>query len=246
MIALSMKHRIRIVLVETSHPGNIGASARAMKAMGFSSLTLVNPGRFPTAEATERAAGADDILGEARVVDTLTEALSDTTFVVGTSARPRYLAVPEWAPNQATEVIMERLGSGPVAVVFGRERSGLSNNELDQCQGLIRIPSELNFSSLNLSAAVQIITYELQQRFMHWRETPIAIPKSRPTQEQLEGMYQHLQEALTELGFLHPNNPRLLMRRLRRLLNRADLELAELQIVRGILSAIQRALSPRH
>ena len=217
-----------------------------MKTMGFSALTLVNPGRFPAAEATERAAGADDLLWEAQVVDTLTEALSDATFVVGTSARPRHLAVPEWNPSQAAEVIMERLGSGPVAMVFGRERSGLSNNELDQCQGLIRIPSALNFSSLNLSAAVQIITYELQRHLMHWREAPTSVPKSRPTQEQLEGMYQHLQEALIELDFLNPNNPRLLMRRLRRLLNRADLELAELQIVRGILSAIQHALAPKH
>ncbi|MCH9671833.1 MAG: RNA methyltransferase [Gammaproteobacteria bacterium] len=244
-----MNESIKFVLLETSHPGNIGASARAMKTMGFSELVLVNPKRFPAAEASERAAGADDLLYEATVVETIDAAISDAHFVLGTSARPRHLAVPEWSPERAAEVLAARLRDGPVALLFGRERSGLSNEELDRCQAFVRIRTNPDFSSLNLGAAVQLMAYELRRHLDRAREPAGDQAQSpsieRPTHAQLELMYAHFEETLSQIDYHNRDEPRLLMRRLRRLFNRSDLELAELQILRGMLSAVQRQLKLR-
>ncbi|MEM7250890.1 MAG: RNA methyltransferase [Pseudomonadota bacterium] len=232
--------KIRVVLVETSHPGNIGAAARAMKTMGLSELVLVNPKRFPAAEATERAAGADDILYHAQVVDTLNQALEPARWVIGTSARPRHLAVPEYRPDEAAARTLARLEDGPVAIVFGRERSGLSNDELDRCQALVRIPTNPDFASLNLGSAVQLIAYELRRHLPDPSGEPSVRASTHANQAQLEGLFSHLERVLVQLDYLDPKNPKFLMRRLRRLIARVEPEEAEVQILRGVLRNIEQ------
>ena len=234
-----------VVLVETSHPGNIGASARAMKTMGLRRMRLVAPKRFPCAEATERAAGADDILHEAEVFESLDEALAGTAWAVATSARERHLDWPVLDPQGCAETVLARSREvdGPLALVFGRERNGLTNDELDKCQALVRIPTAESYRSLNLAAAVQLLSYELRKAALD--ETAIAPAGVRPlaTPDELEGLYGHLERALTAIGYFDPSKPRLLMRRLRRLFVRAALERSELNILRGILAAVEGSAS---
>ena len=233
-----------VVLVGTTHPGNIGAAARAMKTMGLSRLILVAPKQFPSAEATARASGADDLLAGAVVAGTLAEAVAPCAWVVGTSARARHIQWPEVDARTFAAEATRRARSGPVAVVFGRENSGLSNAELDRCHALLRLPSAPDFSSLNLAAAVQVVSYELcmaQEAFAGGPpgdDGPVA--HDAVTQADMDGFFDHLEQALIDVGYFDPGAPRLLRRRLRRMFNRMSPDRSELNILRGILTAAQR------
>jgi len=233
LIALS---NIYIVLVEITHPGNIGAAARAMKTMGLSQLVLVHPKIFPCADATVRAAGADDILAQARVCDTLEEGIADCRLVFGTSARPRTIAWPRLLPNACAKMAVS-LGE-KTALLFGREHAGLTNEELELCHYVVQIPTNPTFSSLNVASAVQILAYELFNQVMQTEERSVSehCPASA---ESMTLFYQHLEQTLIEIEFLDPTKPRHLMRRLHRLFNRAQPDDLELNILRGILTAIQ-------
>ena len=233
-----MKLPIRIVLVGTTHPGNIGASARAMKTMGLEHLWLVAPAIHPSAEASARATGAADILHAATVTDSLEAALKGCRYVVGASARQRSLPWPLIGPRACGEKVVAEAASGEVALVFGREQSGLSNDELKRCHALVRIPTNPEFGSLNLAMAVQLISYEVRMASnldavpASDREAPLA--KS----EDMEAFYAHLERALVAADFLNPDNPRHLMQRLRRMYNRTELDVNEINILRGILTAL--------
>lgn len=231
--------RIRIVLVETTHPGNIGAAARAMKTMGLTDLRLVAPMRFPDPEAEARASGADDVLAAATVVDSLEAAVADCVRVVGTSARPRKLAWPALDPRECGETLVGGAAEGPVALVFGRERTGLTNAELDLCTDVITIPANPDYSSLNLGAAVQVLSYEIRMAALagKFREpAPLEAPPA--THEDMERLYDHLEAALAARDFLDRHNPAHLMRRFRRLFGRTRLDRNEVQILRGMLTAL--------
>ena len=233
--------KLRVVLVETTHPGNIGAAARAMKTMGLRRLMMVNPARYPNAEATARAAGADDVLAEARVVDSLDEALAGCGLVIGSSARRRGLAGPDLDPRECAQRVAGFSDREQVALVFGRESSGLSNDELDRCHFRLHIPTNPNFGSLNLAAAVQVIAYEL--RMAQCADEFTIAPRKETvlaTADEMARFYDHLQRVLLETGFLDPANPRHLMRRLRRLFNRAQPDRNEVNILRGILSSVEK------
>jgi TrmH family RNA methyltransferase len=236
---------VRVVLVDTSHPGNIGAVARAMWAMGLQRLSLVRPKRFPSADATARAAGADALLYHADVCDSLEHALADCAWVVGTSVRSRRLELPRLTPRGFAARAVEEARHGQVALVFGREQTGLSNQELDQCQAVASVATNPDFNSLNLAAAVQVFTYELQLAFCGCARG--SAPGSSDngagatTAAELEGLYTHLEQALADIGYYDPQSPKLLMRRLRHFYGRARPDRAELNILRGILAASQRA-----
>lgn len=231
--------KTRIVLVGTTHPGNIGAAARAMKTMSQEKLYLVTPMIFPSAEATARATGADDILASAIVCSNLKEAIADCDLVIGTSARTRSIPWPMVTPNECAKTIAEQKYSS-AAVVFGRENSGLSNEELELCNFVLQIPTNSDYSSLNLAAAVQIICYELYL-LANTKGNEETDENNEPlvTQDKMEKFYQHLEDCLVEIGFHDKENPRLLMHRMRRLFNRTQLEENECNILRGIFSKIQ-------
>jgi tRNA (cytidine32/uridine32-2'-O)-methyltransferase len=234
---------IRIVLVNTSHPGNIGGAARAMKNMGLSRLYLVEPRRFPDQEATWRAASATDVLDAAVVTDTLDEAIGDCQFVVGTSARERRIPWPLLDPRRCAERIAALAPQEQVAVLFGREDRGLTNDELKVCNLHLNVPTAAEYSSLNLAMAVQIVCYELHmllaggalpgEEDAQW-DTPFA------TRDNMERFYAHLEQTLTDIGFLDPAAPRQLMARLRRLYSRVRVDEMELNILRGILTETQK------
>jgi TrmH family RNA methyltransferase len=232
---------IRIVLVGTTHPGNIGATARAMLTMGLDRLTLVAPREFPSDEASARAAGADAVLEQARVCATLDEALAGCRFVVGASARLRGLSWSTVSPREVAPRLLAESVQGEAAVVFGRESSGLSNDELASCHQLLNIPTNPGYSSLNLAMAVQVVAYELRLAML--AEAGPGPTPERPdplaTVADLERFYAHLERTLVDAGFLNPANPRHLMLRLRRLFSRALLEEKEVRILRGILSALE-------
>lgn len=235
---------IRIVLLNTTHPGNIGATARAMKNMCLESMVLVSPRDFPGEEATARAAGADDILSRARVCATLDEALQGCHLVIGSSARSRTITWPMLDPPAAAARLVSEAVEGQVALLFGPERTGLTNEQLDRCHFLVSIPANPEFSSLNLAGAVQVLAYELRlaslgsvlqrEKGTPSGDSPLA------SAEDLQRLYQHLEETLIQIQFLDPQNPRKLMRRLTRLYNRARLDSNELNILRGILTAVQQ------
>jgi TrmH family RNA methyltransferase len=230
----------RIVLVNTSHPGNIGAAARAMKNMGLEQLCLVSPQQYPSAEATARASGADDLLAAASCHQTLDEAIVDATLVIGASARCRTLPLPMLDPRDCAELTMAQADRGRVAILFGRERTGLTNEELDRCHYLVQIPSNPDYPSLNLAAAVQVIAYELRVAAGTAGPAPEA-QRDCASAGQLEQFYAHLEQTLIEHEFLDPENPRQLMRRLRRLFGRARPDQNEINILRGILTAAGKA-----
>ncbi|MCX7105984.1 MAG: RNA methyltransferase [Methylococcales bacterium] len=236
-----MLSHIKIILVETSHPGNIGAVARAMKNMNISNLWLVSPKIFPSAEATSRASGADDILARATACSSLQEAIADCNMVIGASARCRTISWPEMTPRECAKKIAITEPGNKVAIIFGRENSGLKNHELDLCHFLLRIPCNSEYSSLNIAAAVQVVCYELF--IAAGRQEAIVIgdrgktPKATATQ--MESFYTHLYQALTDIGFMHPDKSKSIMRRLRRIYNRIELDIKELDILRGILRMSQ-------
>lgn len=232
---------VRIVLVGTTHPGNIGAVARVMKNMALDRLCLVAPRIFPSAEATARASGADDILADAQVTVTLDEAIADCALVIGASARRRSIECPQVTPRECAAKIAGRPAGGPVALVFGREHSGLSNDELDRCHWQLHIPTNPGFASLNIAAAVQICAYELfvTRQAAVGHEEAAGQGQEAVSGEEMERFYHHLEAVLVELDFLDPDNPRHLMRRLRRLYNRAQPDRNEINILRGMLKAVQ-------
>lgn len=236
-----MLDNIHIVLVNPTHPGNIGATARAMKNMGLRRLALVGPRDYPSAEATARASGADDILAAATVHETLDEALGESRLVIGTSARRRTIDWPHVDPRRCAEVIAARGDDGKVAILFGREHSGLTNAEIDRCHYLLHIPSNAEYSSLNLAAAVQIVAYELRMAAVTLPAAGEPDAADTASAAELEAFYDHLERTLLELEFLNPDNPKKLMRRLRRLFNRALPDQQEINMLRGILSAAQQA-----
>ena len=231
---------IRIVLVGTTHPGNIGAVARAMKNMGLSDLYLVNPKVFPHEDATARASGASDILERAKVVDSLDKALVDCVYVAGASARSRTINWPSMGPRDCAERMIREDANGDVACVFGPEKTGLHNDDLDLCHTLLTIPTDPGFSSLNLAMAVQVFAYEIRVASM-LDEGPVFEVEAPPaTSDEMEHFYEHLENVLRDIRFLDPDNPRHLMRRMRRLFIRARPDKNEVNILRGILTAVDR------
>ncbi len=232
--------RIRFVLVETTHTGNIGAVARAMKTMGLSRLELVAPRHPPDAEALARASGADDLLERAGIHPTLADALTGCRLVIGASARLRSIEWPLLEPPECAGRLLAEAAEGEVALLLGRESSGLTNEELARCHFLVHIPTNPDFSSLNIAAAAQVLAYEIRRAA---RETGgerlTDSPRDLAAAEQMEGFYAHLAATLTHLGFSDPEQSGTLMKRLRRLFNRARLDRIEVNILRGILSAAQ-------
>jgi tRNA (cytidine32/uridine32-2'-O)-methyltransferase len=234
---------IKIVLVETTHPGNIGAVARAMKNMKMHNLCLVAPKIFPSADATSRASGADDVLAAATVCETLQEAIADCQLVIGTSARCRTISWPELTPRECAEKVLIHEPGNKVAILFGRENSGLKNHEMDVCHYLLRIPCNSEYSSLNIAAAVQVVCYELFVTSGLATQEEIFVgdkgEQTLATAAQMESFYGHMAEALTDIGFMHPDKSKSIMRRLRRIYNRIQLDTKELDILRGILRMAQ-------
>jgi TrmH family RNA methyltransferase len=229
-------------MVETSHPGNIGAAARAMKNMELDRLYLVRPHHFPHEESTARASGADDVLAAATVCSSLQEALTGCQLVFGASARSRRtIPWPQVDARGCAGIVRRQGGEGEVALVFGREHSGLSNDELELCNYLVHIPTNPNYSSLNVASAIQVVAYELYMaRLGEWQETPTNKGDVPASADEVEGFFAQLEQTLVATGFLDPDNPRQLMRRLRRLFNRVQLEKIEVNILRGILTSVMK------
>jgi len=239
-----MLDNVRIVLVHTTHPGNIGAVARAMKNMCLTSLWLVAPRYFPHADATARASGADDLLERARVCATLDEAVADCRLVVGASARSRTVEWTGFEPRECAAQLVREASTGPVALVLGRESSGLTNEELDHCDRLVRIPANPDYSSLNVAMAVQVLAYEilLASRADTAPAEPDRVPASSA---QMESFFGHLAQAVDDIGFTEGRQAEKLLRRLRRLFLRLRPDVDELTILRGMLSAAQGRKSMR-
>lgn len=234
--------RVRIVLVNTSHTGNIGSTARAMKTMGLSDLVLVDPVEQPDGKASALAAGAGDVLANAKTVATLEEAVADCGLVIGTSARSRTLPWPMLEPRECGEKLISEVSKYPVALVFGRENNGLSNEELQQCHFHVCIPANPEYSSLNLAAAVQTLCYEVRMAFL----TKTRIPEETrdyPHAEDLERFYSHLEQTLLKTNFIIPQHPGMVMTKLRRLFNRARPETQELNILRGMIASVDKIIN---
>lgn len=228
---------IRIVLCETSHPGNIGAAARALKTMGLSQLYLVNPARYPDPEAQWRASRATDVLAGARVCASLDEALAGTVLAVACSARGREIAVPAVTVREAAAQLADIARAQPVALVFGNETSGLTTADVNKCRLIAAIPANPEYSSLNLAAAVQVFAYEL--RMAAFGDTaPAGRLSALASHQEVEGLFGHLESALAASGFLDPGHPKKLMPRLRRLFARTQLETEEVNILRGIIKTL--------
>jgi TrmH family RNA methyltransferase len=235
---------IHIVMVGTTHPGNIGGVARAMKNMGLSRLSLVAPeAPFPHAKARARASGAVDVLENTRIFSTLAEAIAGCSLVIGASARMRTLPWPVVTPRECASRVVSVNENAEVAIILGRENSGLTNEELELCQLLVTIPTNPDFSSLNIAAAAQVLCYEIRLA-ANIDNTPEDEPDSPlATSAEREGMFSHFEQALIELEFLKPDNPGQLMRRLRRLFTRTGLERLEVNILRGIMTAALKSKS---
>lgn len=243
---MSTKDTVRVVLVGTQHPGNIGSAARAMKTMGLNNLVLVAPKRFPDPEAIALAAGADDILSQAIVVQTLAEALAGCTYVVGTSARARAVALSELTPRQASEQLVLKSIDSSVALIFGPERTGLENEDLQHCHACVLIPCNPEYASLNLASAVQVLSYEIRLQRIRNSLIPISntkqIESPAASHDQLERFFTHLIEFMDEVDFHKGKPPELVIQRLRRLFLRAEIDEREIKILRGLLSDTQRKL----
>lgn len=241
-----MLQNIRIVLVETSHTGNMGSVARAMKTMGLTNLCLVNPLVQPDSQAISLAAGASEVIGEARIVSSLDEAISGCALVVGTSARSRSLPWPMLDARECGVKTVAEAKHAPVALVFGRERTGLTNEELQKCHYHVAIQANPEYSSLNLAMAVQILAYEIRMAWLQttqqpgeWTESPY------PLSEDLEHFYQHLEQMMLKSGFIRAASPGQVMSKLRRLFTRARPERDELNILRGMLASFGKASSEK-
>lgn len=236
-ISQNLLNNIRIVLCRPSHPGNIGAAARAMKTMGLTQLYLVSPKKFPHADAEAMASGAADVLEHAKVCASLEEALAGCVLAIGSSTRQRDLQTALLTPEQAARQALSEAQAGKAAFVFGNETFGLSKEELARCQALMTIPANPEYSSLNLGAAVQVMAYEL-------RRTALAETFAQPELDaadlaEVERFYAHLEQALIDIGFLNPASPKRLMPKLRRLFSRTRLQKEEINILRGMLAAME-------
>lgn len=248
-----MLDQVRIVMVETSHPGNIGAAARAMKTMGLSDLRLVRPAQFPDVEATARASGAAELLTGARVHDSLDDAVGDATLVVGTSARQRRIPWPSLNPRELAELVAQRGDAERVAVLFGREDRGLTNDELRRCHYHVEIPANPDYGVLNVASAVQLVGYELRmglvpqaqpapaQRNSYLLELPPQEWDAPPASSaEVEYFLAHLEQLMVASGFLDPDNPAQVMTRMRRLFLRARPDRMEISTLRGVLGRLER------
>ncbi len=245
----SLFQRLRFVLVETSRPGNIGSAARAMKTMGFSELVLVNPRQadpLNDEEAIALASGATDVLSGARIVGSLDEALSGCNYSVALSARLREFSPPLYEPRALAHRLAAEMAANDklqAALVFGNERFGLSNEQVEKCGAMVSVPANPAYSSLNLSQAVQVLAYECRMAALAGMPGTTAAPSTGfkgelASAEQVEGMFRHLEQALIDIDFLDPDNPRKLMPRLRRLFSRTQLETEEVNILRGIATQL--------
>lgn len=243
--------QVKIVLCQTSHPGNIGAAARAMKTMGLKHLVLVNPKEFPSDEALARSSGATDVLEAAQVVSTLEEGIADCRLVIGTSSRNRALPWPLVVPREIKTILDKEPTALPMAIVFGRESTGLLNEELQLCHYHVNIPANPEYMSLNLAAAVQVICYECRllaldrDNSLHSEADANDIDdeigsERKATVQQSEGLYQHFESVMTETGFFDPDEPKLLPARLHRLFAKAQLTEAEVNIMRGFLASMSK------
>jgi TrmH family RNA methyltransferase len=230
---------VRVVLCRTSHPGNIGACARAMKTMGLSRLVLVEPRRFPDAEADAMASRAGDLLEAATVCATLDEALAGTVFAAASTARPRDLSPASLTPREAAARLVREAALGPVALVFGPERTGLTGDEVNRCNVISTIPANPAYTSLNLASAVQVFAYEARVAAWDIRSLP-QDEYPAASHEELERLYAHFERTMIDTGFLDPASPKRLMQRMRRLFGRARLEQEEVNILRGLLAAAQK------
>ncbi len=246
-----MQENLRIVLVGTQHPGNIGAAARAMKTMGLGALALVAPEREPDAESVAMAAGADDLIAGAGRFDALPAAIADCALVLGCTARRRSVSLPEHEPRSAAQALVAAAARGPVALLFGRERTGLSNDELQCCHAAVHIPADPAFSSLNVASAVQVMAYELRRAVLGLDAGMVAAPAQAPvapdhpddapaSSAELEAFFAHLDQTLFTIDFHKGRAAETVMRRLRRLYLRADLSRREVRILRGILAESER------
>ena len=242
----SATNHLRIVLVGTQHPGNIGSAARAMKTMGLSQLVLVAPEKAPDRDTHAMAAGADDLVDAAPVFASLAEAVADCRWVLGATARNRRIQLEPLHPRDAAQRAVAATASGPVALVFGRERTGLTNEELQLCHAAVHIPSDPAFSSLNLAAAVQVLSYELRCALLGNAATEESAVRTAPPVEgaashaELEGFFAQLGEALEQIDFHKGRAPDSAMRKLRRLYLRANLDSADVRLLRGVLADTQR------
>ena len=234
-IGILVKSKIKFILFEPSHPGNVGAAARAIKTMGFDTLCLINPIEHPHPEARARSSGALDILLNAEVYGNLPDAIKDCGLIIGTTSRTRRISVPITNIREAAPSMIAEAKKKPVAVIFGPEKSGLINQQVDCCNQLVNIPSSESYKSLNLAMAVQIVAYELS---VAGQALPSEMrARNLASNEEIELFYAHLNQVLLETGFLNPKNPKQLMRRLRTLFNRAQMDENEINIMRGILAS---------
>ncbi|MGA9573461.1 MAG: TrmJ/YjtD family RNA methyltransferase [Lysobacterales bacterium] len=244
-VAARLSH-IRIVLINTTHPGNIGATARAMKVMGLYNLHMVQPKIFPSAEATAMASGADDLLQQAVIHDSLEAALEGCGLVLGTSARLRSLPMPQMGLRAAAQGILAENQEQDVAILFGQERAGLTNDEIHRCHQLVHVETNPEFGSLNLSQAVQLMAYELRMAVIGGAGAVLPPSDWVPVDAgQMEMFFVHLEQTLLDIGFMNPDQPKRLMARMRRLFNRARPDQNEINILRGILAASQWAAGKR-
>lgn len=246
MSTTERQQKIRIVLVNTAHPGNIGGAARAMKNMGLSELYLVQPREYPAPRAVWRAAGARDVLANAKIVDSVDQAIAGCGLVVGTSARERRIPWPLINPRECGVRIWQEADSHDIALLFGREDRGLTNEELHKCHYHVHIPSNPDYSSLNLATAVQVLSYEIRMASLadaegnlpslqEWDQPPV-------TADDLEYFHEHLAQTMADLDFYDPDNPKQLLTRMRRLFNRLRMDEMEVSILRGLLSSVQRTI----
>lgn len=237
-----MLDNVRIILIGTSHPGNIGSAARAMKTMGLTNLVLVSPECEVDGKSIALSAGATDVLKGHKVFETLDEAIADCGLVIGASARPRTLNWPMLDPREMGEKAVLEGEKHPIALVFGRENSGLSNEELQKCHFHVFIPANPEYSSLNLAMAVQTLSYEIRMSYLSNKAYPKQ-DQEYPLSGELESMFEHLETTLTDTNFIVPAHPGLVMTKLRRFFNRARPEVKELRMWRGILSSVQKSLN---
>ncbi|MFT5573656.1 MAG: tRNA (cytidine32/uridine32-2'-O)-methyltransferase [Cryomorphaceae bacterium] len=235
-------NRIRIVLVRTFHPGNIGSAARSMKTMGLSDLCLVAPKQFPSKEANKMAAGAEDMLAKVSVKSSLDDAIRDCTVVIASTARIRGYDLPELNPEQAAQMLVSGAKSSPVALIFGPERMGLHNDDIKLAKYRVTIPANPEYNSLNMAAAVQTLSYEIYKNSTI--EAPIAAVQrgcDLPSSDDIELLFEHLEKVLKDIGFLRPHQGETLLR-IRHLLNRTEPNKLEVKLLRGILSSIEKSL----
>ena len=240
-----MLDQIKIVLSHTTHPGNIGATARAMKVMGLSQLALVNPAKYPSAEATERASKAADILSNAVIYEDMHQAIADSRLIVGASVRTRSLPSRLVTPRELVTVIQDNPENTPIAILFGTENSGLTNDELHLCHYQVYIPTNPDYSSLNLASAVQLISYELRLAFSEMQQLPeqrVIANEQTISRAQLDGLLGHFEKVMGDTGYLNVEHRKQIDNRMSRLLSKAEITESENRVLRGFLSSIENIL----